>query len=179
MLRPSPPRFLNVGDGRVFVATGQDPEHGEGVCNFWCIDATLEGDVTEKGAVWHRGGDEFYRTISTVAIHDGILYASDLSGFLYALDANTGEHFWTYDLLAAVWGSPYVADGRVYIGDEDGDIAVLRAGKKMELLHEVNMGAAVYTTPVAHDGVLYVVSRNKLWALAEGAGGGAPAAGAE
>ena len=74
----------------------------------------LEGDVTEKGKVWHRGGDEFYRTISTVAIHDGILYASDLSGFLYALDANTGEHFWTYDLLAAVWGSPYVADGRVF-----------------------------------------------------------------
>ena len=50
-----------------------------------------------------------------MAIHDGILYASDLSGFLYALDANTGEHFWTYDLLAAVWGSPYVADGRVYV----------------------------------------------------------------
>jgi outer membrane protein assembly factor BamB len=160
-----------IWEDRVYIGVGQDPEHGEGVGNFWCIDATLEGDVTEKGAVWHRGGDEFYRTISTVAIHDGILYASDLSGFLYALDAHTGEHFWTYDLLAAVWGSPYVADGRVYIGDEDGDVAILKAGKTMELVAEPNMGVSVYSTPVAKDGVLYVLGRNRVFALQEGASG--------
>jgi hypothetical protein len=39
----------------------------------------------------------------------------------------------------------------------------------MELLGEINMGAAVYTTPVANDGVLYIVSRNRLWAIEEGA----------
>jgi outer membrane protein assembly factor BamB len=46
-----------------------------------------------------------------VAIQDGILYASDLSGFLYALDARTGQLYWTHDLLAAVWGSPFVPTG--------------------------------------------------------------------
>ena len=61
-----------------------------------------------------------------------------------------------------------LADGKAYIGDEDGDIAVLKAGTKMELLHETNMGAAVYTTPVAKDGVIYVASRTKLFALEEG-----------
>jgi outer membrane protein assembly factor BamB len=166
-------------DGKVYIGVGQDPEHGEGPGNFYAIDASMTGDVTGKATVWHRGGEEFHRTMSTAAIHDGLVYIADLSGFLYCLDAATGELYWKYDTFAAVWGSAFVADGKVYIGDEDGDIAVLRAGKKMELLHEVNMGAAVYTTPVAHDGVLYVVSRNKLWALAEGAGGGAPAAGAE
>jgi len=160
-----------IWEDRVYIGVGQDPEHGEGVGNFYCIDATLEGDITDTGKVWHRGGDEFYRTISTVAIHDGILYASDLSGFLYALDANTGEHFWTYDLLAAVWGSPYVADGRVYIGDEDGDVAILKAGKTMELIAEPNMGVSVYSTPVAKDGVLYVLGRNRVFALQEGASG--------
>jgi outer membrane protein assembly factor BamB len=160
-----------IWEDKVYIGVGQDPEHGEGVGNFWCIDATLEGDVTEKGMIWHRGGDEFYRTISTAAIHDGILYASDLSGFLYALDARTGEHFWTYDLLAAVWGSPFVADGRVYIGDEDGDVAILKAGKTMELIAEPNMGVSVYSTPVAKDGVLYVLGRNRLFALQSGASG--------
>ena len=108
---------------------GQDPEHGEGVGNFWVVDATLDGDVTEKGKVWHRGGNEFHRTISTVAIQDGIVYASDLSGFLYAMDAKTGELYWKHDMLAAVWGSPFVADGRVYLGDEDGDLEVLQRGQ--------------------------------------------------
>lgn len=156
-------------DDKVYIGVGQDPEHGEGPGNFWVIDATKTGDVTGTAAVWHRGGEEFGRTISTAAIHDGILYIPDLSGRLYALDAKTGEHFWTYDAFAAVWGSAFVADGKVYLGDEDGDIAILKAGKKMELVDEINMGSAVYTTPVAKDGVLYVMSRNKLFALEKGA----------
>lgn len=160
-----------IWDDKVYIGVGQDPEHGEGVGNFWVIDATGEGDVTDTAAVWHRGGQDFFRTISTAAIHDDILYISDLSGFLYALDARTGEHFWTYDLLAAVWGSAYVADGKVYIGDEDGDVAILKAGKTMELLAEPNMGVSVYSTPVAENGVLYVLGRNRLFAFQEGASG--------
>ncbi len=64
-----------IWEDKVYIAVGQDPEHGEGVGNFWAIDASLDGDVTGKAAVWHRGGNDFHRTISTVAIHDGIVYA--------------------------------------------------------------------------------------------------------
>ncbi|NIV48431.1 MAG: hypothetical protein GWN46_17345, partial [Gammaproteobacteria bacterium] len=52
------------------------------------------------------------------------------------------------DTFAAIWGSTFVADGKVYIGDEDGDIAVLKAGRdggedgEGILLHETNMGTA-------------------------------------
>ena len=135
--------------------------------HLWAIDASGTGDITETGAIWHFGGEHYNRTISTVAIADGLLYTADLSGFVYCLDAKTGTHHWTHDTFAAVWGSPFVADGKVYIGDEDGDVDVLKAGKTLELLHETNLGSAVYTTPVAHDGVLYIASRNTLFAIAE------------
>jgi outer membrane protein assembly factor BamB len=160
-----------IYDDKVYFGVGQDPEHGEGVGNFWVIDATLEGDVTEKAKVWHRGGSDFHRTISTVAIQDGIVYASDLSGFLYAMDARTGELYWKHDMLAAVWGSPFAADGKVYLGDEDGDVEVLRTGKSKEVLATLNMGVSVYSTPVAKDGTLYVLARNRLFALQQGASG--------
>jgi outer membrane protein assembly factor BamB len=158
-----------IHDGVVYVAVGQDPEHGEGIGHLWAIDATKSGDVTKTGLVWHFGDEDFHRTISTVAIKDGLLYAADLSGFLYCLDLKTGKQLWKYDAFAAIWSSPYVADGKVYITDEDGDVAILRAGPKMELLGEINMGNAVYTTPKAHDGVLYVASRTTLFALENGA----------
>ena len=157
-----------IYDKKVYIGMGQDPEHGEAPGHFWVIDATGSGDVTSTGTVWHRGGDDFYRTISTAAITDEVLYIADLSGFLYALDPETGEHFWTYDTYAAVWGSPYVADGKVYLGDEDGDVAVLKAGKQMELLHETNMGSSLYTTPVSRNGILYILTRNQLFAVADG-----------
>jgi outer membrane protein assembly factor BamB len=97
-----------------------------------------------------------------------LLYIADLSGFVYCLELDSGKQLWKYDTFAAIWGSTMVADGKVYIGDEDGDIAVLKAGKKMELLHEANMGAAVYTTPVAAGGVIYVASRTTLFAIEDG-----------
>ena len=153
-------------DGKVYIAVGQDPEHGEGEGHLWAIDASGKGDITATGAVWHFGNKDYHRTISTVAISDGLLYTADLSGFVYCLDAQTGEHYWTHDTFAAIWGSPFVADGKVYIGDEDGDIDVLKVGKKLEVLHETNLGSAVYTTPVARDGVLYIASRNTLFAIA-------------
>jgi outer membrane protein assembly factor BamB len=156
-------------DGLVYIGVGQDPEHGEGVGNLWAINPDGTGDITKTNAVWHLGGDDFHRTMSTAAIHDGLMYIADLNGFLYCLDLKTGKKVWTYDAFAAVWGSAYVADGKVYLGDEDGDIVVLKAGPKLEELYETNVGAAVYTTPVAKDGVLYVVSRTKLIAIEEGA----------
>ena len=163
-----------IYDDKVYVGVGQDPEHGEAPGHFYAIDPTLEGDVTAKARVWSRDGKEFRRTISSAAIKDDIVYISDLTGYLYALNAQTGEHYWTYDTFAAVWGSPFVADGKVYLADEDGDVVVIAEGKGKDgepviLAEDLNMGAATYTTAVAHDSTLFLLSRNRLFALAEGA----------
>lgn len=150
---------------KVYIGVGQDPEHGDGEGHLWAIDATLEGDVSDRGVIWHFGGEDFNRTISTVAIDEGLLYAADLSGFLYCLNADTGELNWTHDTIASLWGSPLVADGKVYLGDEDGDVIVLKTGESKKTLFEMKMGASVYTTPVAKNGVLYIASRTTLFAL--------------
>lgn len=154
-----------IYDNRVYIANGQDPEHGEGVGHLYCIDATKRGDITETGMVWHY--QKIRRSISTAAIRDGLIYYADFSGFLHCLDAKTGKVYWVHDMLAAVWGSPLVADGKVYLGDEDGDIAVLQAGKEKKVLAEINMGSSIYCTPVPAHGVLFIANRNQLFALAE------------
>ncbi len=163
-----------VYDDKVYVGVGQDPEHGEAPGHFYAIDPTGSGDITETGKIWNRSGEGFNRTISSAAIVNDIVYITDLSGFLYYLDAKTGKHYCTYDAFAAIWGSPFYADGKIYLGDEDGDIAVLDAtppkgSDECTVLEEMNMGAAVYTTPVAHEGTLFVLSRKELFAIENGA----------
>ncbi|MBB30766.1 MAG: serine/threonine protein kinase [Gemmatimonadetes bacterium] len=153
-------------DNKVFIGVGQDPEHGEGDGHLWAIDATGKGDVTKTSVVWHFGGKDFKRTMSTVSIKDDLLFTADLSGYVYCLDVETGKRHWKYDTFAAIWGSTVVIDGKVFIGDEDGDVAVIEASKEFKLLYEVNMGSAVYTTPIAKDGVLYIGTRNTLFAIA-------------
>lgn len=158
-----------VHNDRVFLATGQDPEHGEGVGNLHCIDATKRGDITQSGKVWNVTGEDFHRTLGTCAVKDGLVYASDLSGFLYCFDEKTGKRHWRYDTQAALWGSPYVVDGKIYLGDEDGIVHILKEGKEMKVIAKNDMGSSVYTTPVAANGVLFVNNRRMLYAIKVGA----------
>jgi outer membrane protein assembly factor BamB len=153
-----------VHDGVVYIANGQDPEQGEGAGHLYAIDATKRGDITETGRVWHF--DKIRRSISTAAVQDGIVYYPDFSGFLHAIDARTGQEIWMHDMFAAIWGSPLVAGGRVYLGDEDGDVVILQAGRVKKVLGEMTMGSSVYSTPVPADGVLYIANRGHLYALA-------------
>lgn len=152
-------------DGLVYIANGQDPEHGEGVGHLYAIDPTKRGDITKTGLVWHY--DKIRRSISTAAIHDGVIYYPDFSGFLHAVDAKTGKPYWVHDMFAAVWGSPLVADGKIYLGDEDGDVAILQEGKTLKVIAELNMGSSVYATPVPANGTLFLMNRNQLFALGD------------
>jgi outer membrane protein assembly factor BamB len=153
-----------IHENVVYIANGQDPEHGEGVGHLYAIDGTKRGDITETGRLWHY--DKIRRSISTAAIQDGILYYADFSGFLHCLDAKTGKPYWVHDLFAAVWGSPLIADGKVYIGDEDGDVLILQFGKEKKVLAEINMGSSVYSTAVPANGALLLTNRNQLYSLA-------------
>lgn len=205
-------------NGLIYVAVGQDPEHGEGEGHLWCIDPTKRGDVSpqlalkvegskrtaiphkriqavepEKGevavdnpnsaVVWHYSvvdqnedgvidfEEEMHRSCGTVAIKDDVLYIADFSGLLHCLDANGNPdgtpivHF-TYDMFAQSWGSPLIADGKVYIGDEDGDVCVFELGaENSEPLEEINMGSSVYSTPVAADETIFISTKDKLFAI--------------
>lgn len=154
-----------IHDGIVYVANGQDPEHGEGVGHLYAIDGTKRGDITKTGLVWHY--EKIRRSISTGAVYNGLVFYADFSGFLHCLDAKTGKPYWVHDMLAAIWGSPMIIDGKVYLGDEDGDLAVLDASKEKKLIAEMNMESSVYATPVASNGMLFIANRNKLFALTE------------
>jgi len=154
---------------RLYVATGQDPEHGEGVGRLVCLDATKTGDISKSGLLWDFKG--IHRSISTVSIDpgSGLLFVGDFSGFVHCLDAETGKLYWTHDMKAHMWGSTLVADGKIYVGDEDGDFTVLTASKDKKVLSEVNLGAPVYSTPVVANGVIYVASNTHLYAFYDAA----------
>lgn len=179
-------------DNSVLLAVGQDPEHGEGVGHLYRIDATKKGDVSTQiadgdgwkanpnsGEIWEMGGvddDEgtitgekngllFRRTISTVAVADGLVYAPDLSGFLHCIDFKTGEKKWVFDTFAAVWGSPMVVDGRVLMGDEDGEMVILKAGDKLVELETKTFNSSIYSTPTIANGTMFVSDRSRLYAI--------------
>jgi len=109
------------------------------------------------------------RTISTVCIDTdkNLVYAPDFSGFLHCFDAKTGELYWVYDTEAAIWGSCLLADGKVYLCDEEGKVMIFESGKKLNLIAKHDSGNPIYCSPVLANGTLYIMNREFLYAISE------------
>ncbi len=125
-----------------------------------------------EAVVWHysKWGEDFeqqmHRSCGTVAIKNDLLYISDFSGLFHCLNAKTGQPHWTYDMFASAWGSPLIVEGNVYIGDEDGDVTIFELSSQMEIVREITMGNAVYSTPIIANNVLFIANRSELFAIA-------------
>jgi len=149
---------------RIYVAIGRDSSMGRGRGALQCIDATKKGDVTAGGKTWtYKGLD---RTSSTVSIAGGLVFVADVAGRLHCVDAETGHGYWIHETGSKhLLGSTLVADGKVYMPTQKG-LFVVAADKEQQRLSRVNLGAPIYSTPVAANGTLYVVSsKGWLWAV--------------
>ena len=127
-----------------------------------------------SACVWHyrgegKGGDDFqksmHRMMGTVAVHDGLVIAGDFAGLVHCLDAKTGKALWTHDMMSAIWGTPLIVDGKVYLGNEDGDMVVFELGRTAKVLAKNNMANSLYGMAVVVDNVLYIATRAHLIAI--------------
>jgi outer membrane protein assembly factor BamB/HEAT repeat protein len=150
--------------GRVFIAMGQSPGHGNGPSFIHAISPDGEGDVTGTRRLWTSR--EVGRVVATPIEKDGLLYVADVGGFVYCLDAATGAIVWKHDTLADIWGCLLMAGDRLYVGNEDGTMTVLRAGRRLEVLAQIEMGAALYSRPAVVGDAMYLATAKRLYLIA-------------
>lgn len=148
---------------RLYVPFTQEPFHRMKLAWLVCLDATGTGDVTRSGIVWSY--DQIGSTVSTPAIAEGLVYAADFSGRLHCLDAETGECYWVHRASGPIWGSPLLADGKLYLGSGSRDFWVFAPGKELKVLSRIRMIDGVFSTPTAANGVLYVMTNRHLYAV--------------
>ena len=151
-------------DGRVYVAVGQDPNHGPGSGSLACIDAAKTGDITRTGLVWVKS--DIGRSLSACVVADGLVYVADLAGRLYCLDADTGRACWTLQTRHPVWSSPLVADGKVYLGTQRGELWIVVAGRQLKVLSRNRLPGGISCSPIAANGTLFVAAKGFCWAFA-------------
>jgi len=129
------------------------------------------GDFNGNGKIDFE--EAFHRSISRIAIQDNLLVVTDDTGILHCLDARIGRQHWTHDLMAATWSSPLIAGNRIYIGDEDGEMAIFNLsadplvakGTGGAPVAEVPMNNSIYATPTVANNTLFIVSRDRLFAI--------------
>ncbi len=128
--------------------------------------------------------EEFHRTIARPAIKNGLVFATDIGGLVHCLDAKTGKVHWGCDQLATCWSTPMIVGDKVYVGDEDGDVAILHVSPDPSLsihqrmnkvngtvlkydapLKDIHMDNSIYTEPIFANGTLFIANRSHLFAI--------------
>jgi len=153
-----------VADGRVFVAMGFSAGHDNGPSLVHAISPNGQGDVTESRLLWTSR--EVGRVVGTPIAKDGLLYVGDLGGTVHCLDAATGAHVWKHETNEAIWGCLLLAGDRLYVGNVEGSMTVLRAGRRKELLAQIEMDAPLYSRPALIGDALYLATAQRLYLIA-------------
>ena len=158
-----------VAHGLAFVTHA----HGPGSPIYAVKLATATGDITlpegqasNEHVAWSvpRGGNY----MQTPLVYGDNLYACRDNGVLTAYRARTGERLWQERLGGGSSGftaSPVAADGKLYFTSEEGDVYVLRAGDRYELLAKNALGEVTMATPAISDGRVFFRTKGHLVAV--------------
>jgi outer membrane protein assembly factor BamB len=157
-----------VSGGLVYITNA----HGQSA-PVYAIKETAVGDVSLKDAAtssdavaWSvsRGGGY----MCTPLVYQGLVYIVRYNGVLTVYDAKTGEKKYEDRLAGATsafTSSPIANDGKVYIASEDGQVFVLAAGPKFEVIALNEMSTPVLATPAISEGRLLLRTQNQLMAI--------------
>jgi outer membrane protein assembly factor BamB len=161
-----------AGHDLIFICNSYRPNQP-----IYAIRAGASGDIslkdgatTNEHVAWsmQRGGTY----MPTPIIYGDYLYTCANHGVMTCYNAKTGERVYQQrigDKGGAYSASPVAADGKLYFSSEDGEIFVVKAGPKYELLSMNPMGEVLMATPAISDGMIFVRGQHHLFAVGEAA----------
>jgi outer membrane protein assembly factor BamB len=107
-----------------------------------------------------RGGN------SSPVVDGGRVYRIKSPAILVCADAANGQILWQVRLKGAIWATPVVADGHVYVVNHDGLVQVVRAGEEGELVGTSQIDRGILASPAVAHGAIYFRSDAHLWKVA-------------
>jgi outer membrane protein assembly factor BamB len=125
-----------------------------------------DGALTAR-ELW-RYVKSFVAVVPSPLVLDGLVYTIKNGGILTVLAADTGAVVKTGRVgtaPASYSASPVATGGRIYFANEDGILAVVRAGKDWEVAASNDLGEPLFATPALADGRIYVRGQTSLFSF--------------
>jgi outer membrane protein assembly factor BamB len=128
------------------------------------IKAGGRGDATKSHVLWSfdSGPD-----VPTPVTDGTYMYVVNDRGIMFCLDAPTGKEIYGRQRLrpGTYSGSPVLADGKIYITNEDGVTSVIKAGPEFQVLAENEFDDYTLSSPAVSGGRMFFRTTKFLWAI--------------
>lgn len=122
------------------------------------------GDITSSHVLWSTANGP---DVPTPVTDGKYFYIINDKGIVWCLDAKTGAEVYGQQRIkpGTYSASPVLADGKIYITDEDGLTTVIAAGPKFEVLAENPLNEFCLSSPAISDGKLFIKTSGHLYAI--------------
>jgi outer membrane protein assembly factor BamB len=156
-------------DGIAYITHGEENIGTTEMGMVAAIDARRRGDLKDDVFKWKATG--FLPTFASPVMDGERLYSVDNSAIVAAFDLQTGKRLWERGLGTLQKGSPVLADGKLYVGTENGKFFILRpSATGVEILDEEWLGSPenaepIIASPIVADGRVYVTSMEAMYAI--------------
>ena len=139
--------------------------HGAGIRGTRCIAVRpgSSGQGTEPSLAYAL--TRAIPMVPTPLVKDGRLFLWADDGVVSCLRVATGETVWRQRVDGAYYASPVWVNGYLYNVSKKGEVVVLAAADKFEVLCRVPLGEPSYATPAVAGGVMYLRTRSHLFSL--------------
>jgi outer membrane protein assembly factor BamB len=159
---------LNMGHW-VYVSHSEENFDTSEMGSIAAIDAASTGAVPLPQTRWRFTG---YQVGYSSPVTDGkVIYQVDNGAILFAFDAATGAKLWQHKLGTIQKASPVLADGKLYVGTENGKFFILRPrADGVDVLSEVQLGTEddpeeVLASVAVSRGRIFLVTTDALYAI--------------
>ncbi|MSU80700.1 MAG: serine/threonine protein kinase [Gemmataceae bacterium] len=152
---------LVYGDGLLFMTAGFPTYHN------LTIRPDGKGDVTTSHIQWHESktlSKKASYVPSPLAVDKHFFMISDL-GWLSVFESQKGTRVFMEQLGRHHSGSPILADGHVYMTDDDGITYVLKGSGKFDIVSRNPLGDECYSSPAVSQGQLFIRTNNFLFCI--------------
>jgi outer membrane protein assembly factor BamB len=156
------------GKGLVFLTSAHGP-----LSPVYAVKADARGDIslapdqtTSAGIAWSHPREGSY--MATPLVYGDALYVVRWNGVLSVFDVKSGTRVYQQRLgggTSAFTASPVANNGRIYFTSEEGDVYVVRAGAKYELLATNKLDAVCLASPAISEGKLYFRTKDHVLAF--------------
>ena len=156
-------------DGIAYITHGEENIGTTEMGMIAAIDARGRGDLKPDVFKWRTLG--FLPTFASPVMDAERLYTVDNSAIVAAFDLKSGKRLWERGLGTLQKGSPVLADGKLYVGTENGKFFILRpSATGVDVLDEDLLGTAetpevIFASPIVSEGRVYVTSMDATYAI--------------
>lgn len=122
-----------------------------------------QGELDQSAAAWTSDQNLPY-VCTPVAVGEHLFLWGD-NGVVRCLKTASGEEVWTGRAGGSYSGSPICVDGKLYCVSQDGEVVVMAAGPKFEVLGRSSLGEGCHSTPAVSNGRMFIRGFEHLFCL--------------